>query len=144
MITPPWKASGAPSNSTSSIAETLSATARHALKSSITLNAFTTASAPIARSATFPQLTSNSKTTNQMTRFHYPFFQRKRGEKKEEYIRFLWDAFKSNCEKEKYQFAFLAYHMLTMSFVYFNIWQIRQAREEDFKKGSTALQKEAR
>jgi hypothetical protein len=41
------------------------------------LNAFTTASAPIARSATFPQLTSNSKTTNQMTRFHYPFFQSK-------------------------------------------------------------------
>ena len=25
----------------------------------------------------------------------------------------------------KYQFAFLAYHMLTMSFVYFNIWQIK-------------------
>ncbi len=32
-------------------------------------------------------------------------------------------------------FAFLAYHMLTMSFVYFNIWQIRQAIPDDFKKG---------
>src|ERR1022692_3075330 len=75
--TPPWKVFGAPSNSTSSIAETLPATARHALKSSTTLNAFITASAPTARSATFPQLTSNSKTTNQMTRFYCPFFQSK-------------------------------------------------------------------
>ena len=62
--------------------------------------------------------------------------------KEEEYISFLWDAFQSNYENEKYQFAFLAYHMLTMSFVYFNIWQIRQAREEDFKKGLIGFTKE--
>ena len=55
--------------------------------------------------------------------------------KEQEYIVFLWDAFETNYEHGKYQFAFLAYHMLTMSFVYFNIWQIRQARLEDFKKG---------
>lgn len=55
--------------------------------------------------------------------------------KEQEYIAFLWDAFETNHEHEKYQFAFLAYHMLTMSFVYFNIWQIREARPEDFKKG---------
>ena len=42
----------------------------------------------------------------------------------QDYIRFLWEAFESNCENGKYQFAFLAYHMLTMSFVYFNVWQI--------------------
>ena len=53
----------------------------------------------------------------------------------QDYIAFLWDAFESNYENKKYQFAFLAYHMLTMSFVYFNIWQIRQARPEDFGKG---------
>lgn len=53
----------------------------------------------------------------------------------QEYIAFLWDAFESNYENKKYQFAFIAYHMLTMSFVYFNIWQIRQARPEDFGKG---------
>ena len=53
----------------------------------------------------------------------------------QDYIAFLWDAFETNCTHGKYQFAFLAYHMLTMSFVYFNIWQIRQARLEDFKKG---------
>ena len=35
----------------------------------------------------------------------------------------------------KYQFAFLANHMLTMNCVYFNIWQIKQARPADFKKG---------
>jgi len=53
----------------------------------------------------------------------------------QDYIAFLWDAFESNYTHGKYQFAFLAYHMLTMSFVYFNIWQIRQARREDFENG---------
>jgi len=53
----------------------------------------------------------------------------------EDYIRFLWEAFESNYENGKYQFAFLAYHMLTMSFVYFNIWQIKQSVPGDFEKG---------
>ncbi len=53
----------------------------------------------------------------------------------QDYIAFLWDAFETNYSHGKYQFAFLAYHMLTMSCVYFNIWQIRQARPEDFEKG---------
>ena len=52
----------------------------------------------------------------------------------QDYIAFLWDAFQSNYDNQKYQFAFLAYHILTMSFVYFNIWQIKQARPEDFEK----------
>ena len=47
----------------------------------------------------------------------------------------MWDAFETNYTHKKYQFAFLAYHMLTMSFVYFNIWQIKQARPSDFEKG---------
>lgn len=55
--------------------------------------------------------------------------------KEQEYLRFLWEAFETNYIHGKYQFAFLAYHMLTMSFVYFNIWQIRQAAPEDFQKG---------
>jgi hypothetical protein len=55
--------------------------------------------------------------------------------KEQEYIAFLWDAFETNYEHGKYQFAFLAYHMLTMCFVYFNIWQIRQTRPDDFSKG---------
>ena len=42
----------------------------------------------------------------------------------EEYISFLWETFEVNYDSGKYQFAFLAYHMLMMSFVYFNIWQI--------------------
>ncbi len=53
----------------------------------------------------------------------------------QDYVEFLWDAFQSNYENKKYQFAFLAYHMLTMSFIYFNIWQIKQARPDDFAKG---------
>jgi hypothetical protein len=55
--------------------------------------------------------------------------------KEQEYIEFLWDAFETNYTHGKYQFAFLAYHMLAMSFVYFNIWQIKQARPDDFAKG---------
>jgi hypothetical protein len=55
--------------------------------------------------------------------------------KEQEYIEFLWDAFNANYANEKYQFAFLAYHMLTMSFVYFNIWQIKQTEPGDFGKG---------
>ena len=55
--------------------------------------------------------------------------------KEQEYIAFLWDAFQSNYENKKYQFAFLAYHMLTMSFVYFNIWQIKQTEPKDFAMG---------
>ena len=58
-----------------------------------------------------------------------------KSQKEQEYIAFLWEAFETNYVHGKYQFAFLAYHMLTMSFVYFNIWQIRQARPEDFAKG---------
>ena len=55
--------------------------------------------------------------------------------KEQEYIAFLWDVFETNYAHGKYQFAFLAYHMLTMSFVYCNIWQIRQTRPGDFEKG---------
>ncbi|MCX6000297.1 MAG: hypothetical protein NTU41_12135 [Chloroflexi bacterium] len=54
--------------------------------------------------------------------------------KEQEYIAFLWDAFETNYEHGRYQFAFLAYHMLTMSFVYFNIWQIKQNEPKDFEK----------
>jgi hypothetical protein len=55
--------------------------------------------------------------------------------KEQEYIEFLWDAFETNYTHGKYQFAFLAYHMLTMSFVYFNIWQIKQTEPRDFAMG---------
>ncbi|MBK6728611.1 MAG: hypothetical protein IPG63_15540 [Xanthomonadales bacterium] len=55
--------------------------------------------------------------------------------KEQEYIEFLWDAFETNHTHGKYQFAFLAYHMLTMSFVYFSIWQIKQTEPGDFAKG---------
>ncbi len=48
----------------------------------------------------------------------------------QEYIQFLWDSFQSNYENEKYQFSSMAYHMLFMSFVYFNIWQIKAFRAQ--------------
>ena len=54
----------------------------------------------------------------------------------QEYIRFLWDAFASNYDNEKYQFAMLPYHMLYMSFVYFSVWQIKLMRPRDFENAS--------
>lgn len=62
--------------------------------------------------------------------------------KEQEYIAFLWDAFETNYTHGKYQFAFLAYHMLTMSFIYFNIWQIKQAVPSDFEKALIGFDKE--
>ncbi len=60
----------------------------------------------------------------------------------EDYIAFLWDAFRTNCEHKKFQFAFLAYHMLTMAFVYFNVWQIRKHRATDFEKAMVGFDKD--
>ena len=62
--------------------------------------------------------------------------------KEEEYIKFLWDAFETNYTHGKFQFAFLAYHMLTMSCVYFNIWQIKQAAPGDFEKAMVGFNKD--
>ena len=53
--------------------------------------------------------------------------------KEQEYVAFLWDAFETNYTHGKYQFAFLAYHMLTMSFVYFNLWQIKKTEPKNFE-----------
>src|SRR4030066_151800 len=55
--------------------------------------------------------------------------------KEQEYIEFRGDAFETNHTHGKIQFPFLPYHMLTMSFVYFNIWQIKQTVPNDFEKG---------
>lgn len=65
-----------------------------------------------------------------------------RSSKEQEYIAFLWDAFETNYRHDKYQFAFLAYHMLTMSFVYFNIWQIKQTKPDDFAKAMVGFNKD--
>jgi len=62
--------------------------------------------------------------------------------KEQEYIAFLWDVVETNYTHGKYQFAFLAYHMLAMSFVYFNIWQIKQTEPRDFEKGLIGFGKE--
>ena len=60
----------------------------------------------------------------------------------QDYVAFLWDAFETNYVNDKYQFAFIAYHMLTMSFIYFNIWQIRQSRPKDFEKSLIGFSRE--
>lgn len=49
-----------------------------------------------------------------------------------EYVTFLWESFEVNYNAEKYPFAFIAFNMLYMSFVYFEVWQIKQNRRKDF------------
>jgi hypothetical protein len=58
------------------------------------------------------------------------------------YIRFVWEAFESNYEAGKYQFAMLAFHMLYMSYVYFSVWRIKQAKPEAFTHAVLFQQKE--
>lgn len=65
-----------------------------------------------------------------------------RNEKEQEYINFLWESFVTNYESEKYHFAFLAYHMLFMSFVYFEIWQIKANFAGDFEKAMIGFNKD--
>jgi len=48
----------------------------------------------------------------------------------DEYIRFLWEAFESNYSNGKYQFAYIAYHMLFMSFIYYQIAKIYQTEND--------------
>ena len=60
----------------------------------------------------------------------------------DDYISFLWETYEVNYSSGRYQFALLAYHMLMMSFVYFNIWQIKQTRPDDFEKGLIGFAKE--
>lgn len=62
--------------------------------------------------------------------------------KERDYVRFLWEAFETNVEHGKYQFAFLAYHMLVMSFVYFNIWQIKLIRKPQFETALVGFHKD--
>ncbi|WP_417262234.1 hypothetical protein [Celeribacter sp.] len=50
----------------------------------------------------------------------------------QKYLDFLWSAFQTNYEAERFEFASLAFHLLYMSFVSFSIWQIRLARPEQF------------
>lgn len=59
---------------------------------------------------------------------------RYKSEEKAEYVQYLWKAFENNYQNEQYQFAFMSYHMLFMSFVYFTIWKIKSIHPDDFEK----------
>lgn len=41
------------------------------------------------------------------------------------YRQYLLDSFHENCEKGKYQFAIMAFHMLFMSFLYKEFWELK-------------------
>jgi hypothetical protein len=51
-----------------------------------------------------------------------------------DYVAFLWEAFTANYEKENYQFAYIAYHMLFMCFVYFQLTKIYLNTPDSIKK----------
>lgn len=50
------------------------------------------------------------------------------------YLEFLWDSFHTNYLNDKYQFAFLAFHMLYMCYVYEVVWKIQTNLREEFNK----------
>jgi hypothetical protein len=58
------------------------------------------------------------------------------------YLDFLWSAFETNYEAERYEFASLAFHLLYMSFVSFSIWQIRLARPDPFAMAMVGFRNE--
>ncbi len=60
----------------------------------------------------------------------------------QEYINFLWESYESNYNNSKYPFAFIAFHMLYMSFVYFEVWQIKENRTADFEKAMIGFSKD--
>jgi hypothetical protein len=60
----------------------------------------------------------------------------------QDYINFLWESYESNYNNGKYPFAFIAFHMLYMSFVYFEVWQIKENRTADFEKALLGLSNE--
>lgn len=60
----------------------------------------------------------------------------------QDYINFLWESYESNYNNGKYPFAFIAFHMLYMSFVYFEVWQIKENRTADFQKSLIAFSKD--
>lgn len=47
-------------------------------------------------------------------------------EENNEYRQYLIDTFLDNCKNEKYQFALMAYHMMFMSFLYKEFWELKQ------------------
>lgn len=59
----------------------------------------------------------------------------------EYYIKFLWESFELNYENEKYQFAFIAYHLLFMTYVYFQLWKIYAVYTDDFRKSVLGFHK---
>jgi len=58
------------------------------------------------------------------------------------YINFLWESYETNYTNGKYPFAFIAFHMLYMSFVYFEVWQIKENRTADFEKAMIGFSKD--
>lgn len=58
------------------------------------------------------------------------------------YLDFLWSAFQTNYEAERFEFASLAFHLLYMSFVSFSIWQIRLTIPDQFRMAMVGFRSE--
>ena len=60
----------------------------------------------------------------------------------QDYISYLWDSFQANLDENNYPFAYLAFHMLMMCFVYFIVWKIRNILPDDFFKALIGFRKD--
>jgi len=55
-------------------------------------------------------------------------------EEANEFIKYLGDAYIENLEKEKYQFAFIAFHMLYMTFCFKTKWFLRKQKNKKIEE----------
>ena len=60
----------------------------------------------------------------------------------EEYLLFLWNAFENNYLSKNHQFAFVAYHLIMMSFIYFTLWKVKIVCSKDFNNALIGFGKE--
>jgi hypothetical protein len=59
----------------------------------------------------------------------------------QDYINFLWDSYEVNYKNDKFQFAFMAFHLVFMTYAYFQIWKIYNGNVDDFKKSCLGFDK---
>jgi hypothetical protein len=59
----------------------------------------------------------------------------------QDYINFLWDSYEVNYRNDKFQFSFMAYHLIFMTYAYFQIWKIYNGNIDDFKKSCLGFDK---
>lgn len=65
-----------------------------------------------------------------------------KSQEEQDYINFLWESFECNYENGKFPFAYIAFHMIYMSFVYFEVWKVKENRKNVFENAMIGFNKD--